>query len=581
MIIVIIVLIGIAISLSLLLIVDKKSKEEKANECIEEYFDEATSTELISEVLQTELMVKHKQEFDLKGKTLNGLYRVEGVLGEGGMGRVYLCRNIKLGNLWAIKFIPNHNLHKTRLRFAEEDILKKLHHIHLPQIVDIFRDDKGTYIVESYIEGKSLDKKHKEEGPFKEEVVLKWLRHLTDVLVYLHSMEPYPIIYGDMKPSNVMITRDGGAVLVDFSVSMELRDKNEEDYFTSPLGITVKFAAPEQLKGYLDIRSDIYSLGFMICHLLQGQEDLSKIGTKGLKGKVSKELLQLLDKCLKQDLHLRYQTAKELREDLNRLDKGKPSIISIFSKPTYQTPSDYKKLIAVMSPESTGKTTISAGLAWNYAEKGIKTILIDTDFINKDIYYYFNLDFANCLGNQGGGKIPVPQKINHYLSMYSEHRDVKVNLGPEIIKEIILRSKVDAQVVIVDLGRGLESPAYREILSLVDHKLLVVDQRVNVLNRLPLQLYSNRDWLKNTDLVINRYTDSGYLKGRNIKGYFKGIDVAEEGVFDLKINEIFYVREDYSAVLKALEEREPPVVYSTKIKEDIDALGQYYFPTNQ
>ncbi|WP_051569075.1 serine/threonine-protein kinase [Alkaliphilus transvaalensis] len=518
-----------------------------------------------------------------KGTILNNQYVVEGILGEGGMGKVYLCRNLKLGNLWAVKYIPKIEGIRNSSIVAEEDILKKLNHTYLPQIVDIFKDENGTYLVESYIEGVSLDKKMKLEGPFNEEEVLNWLSHLTDVLMYLHGIKPHPIIYSDMKPSNVMITPDNKAVLIDFGVSMEFKEKSIISLREETVAITAKFAAPEQFEGYADTRTDLYSLGVMSFYLLTGTFPKVDEGFARQTKKVSKELLKVLEKCCQREMKNRYQGIEELKLDLDRIKESKKEEGNSFSlfkgKGSYQPPLDYKKIIAIMAPEATGKTITAVNLAWYFSQKKIKTILIDADLEKKDVYYYFNKDFANCLASASkDGKATTPIEINRYLSIYSEHRDVKLSLTREQLSNLILRSKEEAQVVLVDIGTKLEENVLRDLLALVDHRLLVVDQRMNTLNRMPNKLYL--DGLKElkVDLLINRYSDDVYVKRKNIKHLFKDVEVNHGGYFNIDINQIFTVTDDYLSILKALEERRPPItVAGNKFKADIVNLARHYY----
>jgi serine/threonine protein kinase len=251
----------------------------------------------------------------MEGEILKGKYKIERLLGQGAMGRVYLCRNIELGNLWAVKHIYRQD-QKVYL-LAEIEILKKLNHISLPKIVDIIEDESGTYIVESFIEGVNLRKKLHDEGPFDEELVINWAKQLCEVLKYLHNMKPHPIIYRDMKPGNIIITDDNRAIIVDFGISKEHKD--EKDMIVAG---TPEFAAPEQLiEGLVtDQRTDLYSLGVTMFFLLTGQ--VPKGNAKSVRdynSDISKELDFVIQKCISKKPSERYQSAEELKEDLENL----------------------------------------------------------------------------------------------------------------------------------------------------------------------------------------------------------------------------------------------------------------------
>ena len=255
------------------------------------------------------------------GKILNGKYKIESLLGKGGMGTVYLCKNIDIGNFWAVKHIPTQgkNIHLA----AEIDILKKLQHIGLPQIVDVFKDEEGLYIVESYVEGKNLGDMLKEHGSFDEDRVISWAKQLADALIYFHEMKPHPIIYRDMKPSNIIITRDDRPVIVDFGISKEYKTEETSDKIKA---YTKAYAAPEQFTSSTlsDERTDIYGLGVTIFNVLTGKLPRDGIhflesNTKG----ISRNLEQIILKCIQTDPQKRYQTARELKSELEKLDQLK------------------------------------------------------------------------------------------------------------------------------------------------------------------------------------------------------------------------------------------------------------------
>ena len=252
------------------------------------------------------------------GNILNGKYRIEKQLGKGGMGSVYLCTNIELGNSWAIKHVYKQKGQENGL-LAEEEILKRLNHINLPQIVDVFYDETGTFIVESYIEGEPLIKKLDNQGYFDEETVIEWAKQLCEVLAYLHNLTPHPIIYRDMKPSNIIITNDNRAVIIDFGISREYKGSNTKDTFIAGTGT---YAAPEQLtaQGYTDQRTDIYSLGVTLYHLLTGSiPEYNTLSLRGYNSNISVEMDYIVQKCIEKKLEDRYQSAEELKSDLDNI----------------------------------------------------------------------------------------------------------------------------------------------------------------------------------------------------------------------------------------------------------------------
>ena len=206
------------------------------------------------------------------GSVVDGKYKLLSEIGHGGMSVVYLALNERANKTWAIKEVRKDGSNESEVvrqgLIAETEMLKKLDHPHLPSIVDVIDMDDSFLIVMDYIEGKSLDKILKHEGPQPVEKVIEWAKQLCDVLGYLHSRKQ-PIIYRDMKPGNVMLKPDGNVMLIDFGTAREYKEHKEGD--TSWLG-TRGYAAPEQFggKGQTDGRTDIYCLGATMYHLLTG-----------------------------------------------------------------------------------------------------------------------------------------------------------------------------------------------------------------------------------------------------------------------------------------------------------------------
>ena len=206
------------------------------------------------------------------GSVIDGKYKVLSEIGHGGMSVVYLAINEKANKPWAIKEVRKNGVKDFEIvrqsLLVETDLLKKLSHPNLPSIVDIIDYDDNFLIVMDYIEGNTLEHTLKEQGAQKQEDVVDWAIQLCDVLDYLHNCKP-PIIYRDMKPSNIMLKSDGQVVLIDFGTAREFKKANVAD--TTCLG-TQGFAAPEQFggMGQTDARTDIYCLGATMYYIVTG-----------------------------------------------------------------------------------------------------------------------------------------------------------------------------------------------------------------------------------------------------------------------------------------------------------------------
>lgn len=256
------------------------------------------------------------------GSVIDGKYKILNEIGYGGMSNVYLAINEKANKPWAVKEVRkslnrDFNLLRQSL-IMETDLLKKLKHPNLPSIIDVIDSDENFLIVMDYIEGNTLERLLTEEGAQPQEKVADWALQLCDVLDYLHT-RPSPVIYRDMKPSNIMLKSDGSVVLIDFGTAREFKGGNTAD--TTCLG-TQGYAAPEQFggMGQTDARTDIYCLGTTLYHLVTGHNpseppyEIYPI-TKW-NPRLSTGLERIIQKCTQKNPQDRYQTVRELRYDL-------------------------------------------------------------------------------------------------------------------------------------------------------------------------------------------------------------------------------------------------------------------------
>lgn len=252
--------------------------------------------------------------------TFNDTYEIKSIIGKGGMSTVYLAEHKRLHTRWAMKEVRKQQ--GTRFDFlAESNILKRLQHPMLPRIVDIFEDRDCIDIVEDFVEGITLDGLLKQQKKVDEPQGLQWLRDLCGVLTYLHGQRPHPIIYRDMKPSNIMLQPDGSLKLIDFGIAREYKQESNAD--TTYIG-TKGYAAPEQFgKAQTDARTDIYSLGVTMYHLLTGKSPYEPpyqfVPVRQLVPELSHGIEYILNKCVQSEPADRYQTVDELVDDLDHI----------------------------------------------------------------------------------------------------------------------------------------------------------------------------------------------------------------------------------------------------------------------
>jgi hypothetical protein len=255
------------------------------------------------------------------GTVLQGRYAIERLLGGGGMGMVYLARDQRLANRpCAIKEMVDHFIDQAQRIEANEyfareaDTLAQLKHQAIPAITDRFELANRHYLVMEYVEGRNLEEELAARGePLPEGLVIDIARQLCDVLAYLHGLEP-PMIYRDMKPSNVMLNPNGRVVLVDFGIARLFKAARKG----TMIG-TLGFAPPEQYQGLVDPRSDIYSLGATLHYVLTGRDPekfppFSFPPVRELRPAVSSNLAGAIDAALAYELDGRPGRVQEFRD---------------------------------------------------------------------------------------------------------------------------------------------------------------------------------------------------------------------------------------------------------------------------
>ncbi|MHB2018177.1 MAG: protein kinase domain-containing protein [Candidatus Xenobia bacterium] len=274
------------------------------------------------------------------GSLLQGRYRIERALQEGGMSIVYLGFDTSIDALVAIKEMKNQFVTELERKQAVEEfrkearILARLHHVGLPRVSHFFEQDEVCYLVMDFIEGETLDRAVRHwGGRLPESVCLPWAWEISQVLEYLHQQKP-PIIFRDLKPSNIIVTPDRHLKLIDFGIA-KLFDKNAITHTLIKGAGTPGFAPPEQYgavgRNRTDERSDIYALGATLYSLLAGElpaeataRFMSDEPLKPLKD-VSPELQHLVNKCLALGQEERFQSTQEVMAALHPLVFTGPS----------------------------------------------------------------------------------------------------------------------------------------------------------------------------------------------------------------------------------------------------------------
>jgi serine/threonine protein kinase len=258
------------------------------------------------------------------GTLLDGKYKVIKQLGSGGMGTVYLCKHIRLRNLWAVKKLEKDGSEALNAG-TEAEILKGLNHPGIPRLIDMFNHEDNLYLVEDYIEGETLESYIKVKGPVRNEELYGIIFQICSIIEYLHSFEP-PIIYRDLKPSNIMLDTKGKVVLIDFGISRIYKPDNKDD--TMYMG-SRGFAAPEQFgTGQTGKSTDIYGIGAVMYCMLRGRPAENLLEPLKLESYGEGDdtgLISIIQNCMQIDMKKRYGSVEELRIEIEmiRLEHSK------------------------------------------------------------------------------------------------------------------------------------------------------------------------------------------------------------------------------------------------------------------
>lgn len=311
------------------------------------------------------------------GEILNSTYEIKEQIGSGGGGTIYKAYHKRLQKDVVLK-----KIHQSDTRNEDEkEILKNLKHSCLPQVYDFLDVEDGVYTIIDYIPGQSFEKLLKEKKKFSQKKVVKYALQLCEVVDYLHKQTP-PIIHGDIKPANIMLTPDDNICLIDFNISGVLDGKSMET-----MGYTPGYASPEQAASFqmiqtsyealsktdlekteliandektellcddektellqddnsgqlfrtdskmhqeqytyqVDVRSDVYSIGATLYHFLTGVKpsgDPDKITKPSeLDPSIGESISVILMKALSKDPKQRFQTTESMLRAFRKIHK--------------------------------------------------------------------------------------------------------------------------------------------------------------------------------------------------------------------------------------------------------------------
>ena len=272
---------------------------------------------------------------------VGGRYRVGRPLGGGGMKLVYLAEDLRLSSRRCAlaemvdSFTSPEMQQQAVAAFQREaDMLAQLNNEHIPRIFDRFSEANRHYLVMEYIDGTTLEDELKQNGgQARGRRVIDIAMQILETLEYLHELEP-PVIYRDLKPSNVMLTPDGQAKLIDFGIARHFAPLTN----ATMIG-TQGYAPPEQYRGRVEIRSDLYALGATMHQALSGRDPANEppFSFPPVAQVVSRtwipSLAALVDQALAYDVVNRMRDAAEFKRRLIEIKTGVPIAVAPMQNP--------------------------------------------------------------------------------------------------------------------------------------------------------------------------------------------------------------------------------------------------------
>jgi serine/threonine protein kinase len=256
-------------------------------------------------------------------------YRVARLLGGGGMKMVYLAEDLRLAArpcalAEMVDAISSPDLQQQAVvSFQREaDMLAQLNHEHIPRIYDRFSEQNRHYLVMEYVAGQTLEEELKAAGgKLAEGRVIEIALQVLDTLEYLHHREP-PVIYRDLKPSNIMVAPDGQVKLIDFGIARHFQPLS-----SATMVGTQGYAPPEQYRGKVETRSDIYALGATMHHALSGRDPTTEPPfsfppLRKFSPDINPALADLVGEALTYDVDRRLRDVDEVKRRLLAIKNG-------------------------------------------------------------------------------------------------------------------------------------------------------------------------------------------------------------------------------------------------------------------
>ncbi len=359
------------------------------------------------------------------GSTFAARYQIIEELGHGGMGRIYRAVDKKLNEEVALKLIrPEIASEKRTLeRFHNElKLARKISHPHVGRMYELLEENGIHFITMEYVPGEDLKSSIRRFGQLPISKSISITKQICEGLAEAHKIG---VIHRDLKPSNIMVDKEGNAKVMDFGIARSLKTKGITGEGVS-VG-TPEYMSPEQVEGKeADRRADIYSLGIILYEMLTGQVPFEgdtpfTIGVKqkneipkdpkSLNAQIPQDLSRLVLKCLEKDREKRYQSADEMRTDLEKIEKGIPT---------------------TERPITKRKTVTSKPITVTFSRKKllIPTVVIALVVIAAVIWFAFL--------KKGGPPVPVQKRSIAVISFENQTGDKAYDYLSKVIPNLLI-----------------------------------------------------------------------------------------------------------------------------------------------
>jgi len=500
----------------------------------------------LTKIVFTETLEAAKAELTT-GSTFAGRYQIIEELGSGGMGKVYKVVDSKIKEKVALKLIrPEVASDKDTIeRFSNElRLARKIRHKNVCGMYDLGEAEGAHYITMEYVHGEDLKSMIRMSGSLSVGMLLSVGKQVCDGLAEAHGLG---VVHRDLKPQNIMIDKNGNAKIMDFGIARSVKEKG----ITGPSILigTPQYMSPEQAEGKeVDHRSDIYSLGVILYEMatsqvpFEGDTALSIAmkhrgeipnDPKQLNPSLPDDLSGVILKCLEKDKARRYQSAADLRSELEKIEKGIPTTDRFVPERKPVTSREITvtlKLKRLLVPLSAAVAVLVLGLlAWRFVlhkkssmslarVRSIAVMPFEDLSPQKDRGYVCEglADelITRLISVEG---LRIPARTSSFLLRGKEPREIGQKLAVEAVLDGTLLTadqKIHVNIQIVDArtGYGLWSGKFdgdeKGLSSLRD------DMALKILESLKVRLLG-----ETRSKVVKSYTENSeayhlYLQGR-------------------------------------------------------------------